>query len=42
MTVVGPLRDGRSEPPASTLIGVPALFAPEALMEVELVVALEP
>ena len=42
LDVVGPLRDGRSEPPASTLIGVPALFAPEALMEVELVVALEP
>lgn len=38
-TIVGGLRDGRSAPPASTLVGVAALFHPDALVEVEVVVA---
>ena len=42
MDVVGPLRDGHSEPPASTLVAVSSLFATEALVEVEVVVDLEP
>lgn len=39
--IVGPLRDSDAEPPASTLVGVHALFAAEALIEVEVTVALE-
>lgn len=37
--VIGGLRDGESAPPASTLIGVAALFHPHALIEVEVIVA---
>ena len=37
--VVGGLRDGKSQPPASTLLGVAALYHPDALIEVEVVVA---
>lgn len=40
--VIGPLRRNTSEPPASTLIGVTALFHPDALLEVEIVVAVTP
>ncbi|MEU1906053.1 Rid family hydrolase [Streptomyces hygroscopicus] len=38
--IFGPLRAGVSEAPASTLVGVPALFAPEYLLEVQVVAAL--
>ncbi|TXS39754.1 RidA family protein [Streptomyces sp. uw30] len=38
--IFGPLRAGVSQAPASTLVGVPALFAPEYLLEVEVVAAL--
>jgi enamine deaminase RidA (YjgF/YER057c/UK114 family) len=34
------LRSGGPRPPASTLVGVAALFHPDALVEVEIVVAL--
>jgi Putative translation initiation inhibitor, yjgF family len=33
------LAEGRPEPPASTLIAVPALFAPDYLIEVEVIAA---
>ncbi|MEU4969364.1 RidA family protein [Streptomyces smyrnaeus] len=38
--IFGPLRAGVSQAPASTLVGVPALFAPEYLLEVQVVAAL--
>lgn len=38
--IFGPLRAGVSEAPASTLVGVPALFTPEYLLEVQVVAAL--
>ncbi|MDX3349399.1 RidA family protein [Streptomyces anthocyanicus] len=38
--IFGPLRSGVSEPPASTLVGVSALSAPEHLLEVQVVAAL--
>ncbi|WP_431981719.1 RidA family protein [Streptomyces qinglanensis] len=38
--IFGPLRAGVSQVPASTLVGVLSLFAPEYLMEVEVVAAL--
>ncbi|MBO8196719.1 RidA family protein [Streptomyces smyrnaeus] len=38
--IFGPLRAGVSQAPASTLVGVPALFAPEFLLEVQVVAAL--
>ncbi|MEU2720947.1 RidA family protein [Streptomyces smyrnaeus] len=38
--IFGPLRAGVSPAPASTLVGVPALFAPEFLLEVQVVAAL--
>ncbi|WP_234438557.1 Rid family hydrolase [Streptomyces sp. NRRL S-340] len=38
--IFGPLRAGVAEAPASTLVGVPALFAPEFLLEVRVVAAL--
>ncbi|WP_243274242.1 Rid family hydrolase [Streptomyces albus subsp. chlorinus] len=38
--IFGPLRAGVTEAPASTLVGVPALFAPEYLLEVQVVAAL--
>ncbi|MEU6482189.1 Rid family hydrolase [Streptomyces sp. NPDC047017] len=38
--IFGPLRAGVSQAPASTLVGVPALFAPEYLIEVQVVAAL--
>ncbi|UAJ78845.1 FAD-dependent monooxygenase [Leifsonia sp. ZF2019] len=39
--IVGPLRDSYTAPPASTLVGVDTLFAAEALIEVEVTVAVE-
>ncbi|WP_409465019.1 RidA family protein [Amycolatopsis sp. GA6-003] len=33
----GPLREGVPQPPASTMVGVAALFAPEVLVEVDVV-----
>ncbi|WP_050502010.1 RidA family protein [Streptomyces monomycini] len=38
--IFGPLRAGTTEAPASTLVGVAALFAPEYLLEVDVVAAL--
>ncbi|MBB2911075.1 enamine deaminase RidA (YjgF/YER057c/UK114 family) [Streptosporangium becharense] len=38
--IIGALREGVTAPPASTLVAVPALFAPEFLIEVEVVVAI--
>ncbi|MFJ2851250.1 RidA family protein [Streptomyces rubiginosohelvolus] len=38
--IFGPLRSGISAAPASTLLGVSALFAPEYLLEVQVVAAL--
>ncbi|GAB7191487.1 RidA family protein [Kineococcus sp. NUM-3379] len=38
--VFGPLRAGVARPPASTLVPVPALFAPGFLLEVEVVAVL--
>ncbi|MCX4582415.1 RidA family protein [Streptomyces sp. NBC_01481] len=38
--IFGPLRAGIRQAPASTLVGVPALFAPEYLLEVDVVAAL--
>lgn len=40
--IVAPLRESHTDPPASTLIGVHTLFAPETLIEVEVTIALEP
>ncbi|GEB53359.1 RidA family protein [Streptomyces cacaoi] len=37
--IFGPLRAGVTRAPASTLVPVPALFAPEYLLEVEVVAA---
>ncbi|MDJ1134240.1 RidA family protein [Streptomyces iconiensis] len=37
--IFGPLREGVTLAPASTLVAVPALFAPEYLLEVEVVAA---
>lgn len=38
--IFAPLRAGTTKAPASTLVGVAALFAPEYLLEVEVVAAL--
>ncbi|UNZ16298.1 RidA family protein [Streptomyces sp. 891-h] len=38
--IFGPLRAGVSQAPASTLVGVAALFAPACLLEVEVIAAL--
>lgn len=40
--IIGALRDGAQPPPASTLIGVAALFAPDFLIEVDVIAALAP
>ncbi|MEU4557146.1 RidA family protein [Actinoplanes sp. NPDC023936] len=37
--ILGALRDGHQPPPASTFIGVAALFAPDFLIEVDIVAA---
>lgn len=40
--ILGALRAGVSTPPTSTYIGVQTLYTPEALIEIEFVVAVEP
>ncbi|GAA0499113.1 enamine deaminase RidA [Paractinoplanes deccanensis] len=39
--ILGALRDGAQPPPAGTFVGVAALFAPEFLVEVDIVAAVD-
>lgn len=39
--ILGPLRAGVTTPPTSTYLGVASLFTPEALVEIDFVVALD-